>query len=79
MHYKLVFEQFVDCFKGLATSEIANPCYKFLGDVFVVAHTHLDSCQDPQFLLGHEIEVLSREMSTEGSSFMVVDYQYKYD
>ena len=44
----------------------------------MVAHSHLNGSQDPEFLFRDEIEILDINRNTEGSSFMLLLY-YNFD
>ena len=62
----------MDGLEGLSPAEVADTGDELPRDVLVIPHAYFDGCEDPEFLLGDEVQVLSRMVGTEGSNFIVV-------
>lgn len=47
----------MDGLEGLSPAEVADTGDELPRDVLVIPHAYFDGCEDPEFLLGDEVQV----------------------
>ena len=72
MHYEFILQQFLHCFEGFASSQVAQSSDELNRDVLMITHAHLDGSQDSDLLSRNEMQILHRGSFTDGSKRILV-------